>query len=183
MGEEPGSPPSASRLVAEIRPEVPPDYPSVRAVNLRAFGRSAEARLVDLLRQRGHAVVSLVAVVAGQVVGHIIFSPVTLDPAENIRAVGLGPMAVLPEHHNRGIGSQLVVEGLRACRDAAQDLVVVLGHRGYYPRFGFSRARDHGLESEYDAPNALMVLELTPGTLVKVSGVARYPSEFREMGC
>jgi putative acetyltransferase len=170
--------------MAEVRTEVPGDYPAVREVHVRAFGDDAEARLVELLRDRRNLAVALVAVVDGHIVGHIVFSPVTVAQApDDCRAVGLGPMAVLPEFQNKGIGSQLVTEGLEACRRAGYAAVVVLGHTKYYPRFGFSRAKDHGLQSEYDAPNAFMVMELTNGMLQQMAGLVEYVAEFRVAGC
>jgi putative acetyltransferase len=127
---------------------------------------------------------ALVAVVDGHVVGYIVFSPVTVAQSpDDCRAVGLGPMAVLPEFQNKGIGSQLVTEGLEACRRAGYAVVVVLGHTKYYPRFGFSRAKDHGLQSEYNAPNAFMVMELTNGMLQQIAGLVEYVAEFRGAGC
>jgi putative acetyltransferase len=170
--------------MVEVRTEVPEDYPAVHEAHVRAFGGDAEARLVELLRDRGNAAVALVAVVDGQIVGHIVFSPVTVAQApDDCRAVGLGPMAVLPEFQNRGIGSQLVTEGLEACRRAGYAVAVVLGHTNYYPRFGFSRAKDHGLQSEYNAPNAFMVMELTKGMLQQIAGLVEYVAEFRGAGC
>ena len=145
----------------EIRQETPDDFPAVRDVNERAFGGAAEAQLVDMLRAANKAVVSLVALHQGRVVGHILFSPVTVTQApENFRGVGLAPMSVLPEFQNKGIGSKLVRDGLEACKREGYDAVVVLGHTKYYPRFGFSRAKDYGLDNEYDALDAFMVVEL-----------------------
>ena len=92
-------------------------------------------------------------------------------------------MSVLPEFQNRGIGSRLVREGLAACQEAGYDIVVVLGHVGYYPRFGFAQAKDFGLDSEYEATDAFMVLELTKGALAAVSGLVRFAPEFNEAGC
>jgi putative acetyltransferase len=170
--------------MVEVRTEVPEDYPAVRDVHVHAFGGDAEAHLVELLRDRRNAAVPLVAVVDGHIVGHIVFSPVTVAQApDDCRAVGLGPMAVLPEFQNKGIGSQLVTEGLEACRRAGYAVVVVLGHTKYYSRFGFSRAKDHGLQSEYNAPNAFMVMELTNGMLQQIAGLVEYVAEFRGAGC
>ena len=125
--------------------------------------------------------ISLVAVYQKSVVGHILFSPVAVAEApENLRAVGLAPMAVLPEFQKRGIGSKLVRAGLEACRQAGCDVVVVLGHAKYYPRFGFLKARDYGLDNEYNARDSFMVLELRKGALQEVRGLVKYSSEFRE---
>ena len=168
----------------EIRNETPTDYDAIREVNERAFGGTAEAQLVDLLRAAKMAAVSLVALNQGHVVGHIMFSPVTITQTpENFRGVGLAPMSVLPEFQNQGIGSKLVRNGLEACKQKGYDAVVVLGHTKYYPRFGFSRAKDHGLDNEYNELESFMVLELKQGALRMISGLVKYAPEFIEAGC
>jgi putative acetyltransferase len=168
----------------EIRTECPDDVAAIRGVNERAFGGLAEAILVDQLRAARKAVVSLVARHGDQVVGHILFSPVNVANApESFRGVGLAPMSVLPEYQNQGIGSRLVREGLLACQQAGFDIVVVLGHVGFYPRFGFASANGHGLGNEYGALDAFMVLELRGGSLNGVSGLVTFAAEFREAGC
>jgi len=168
----------------EIRSERPDDARAIRDVNERAFGGPAEATLVDLLRAANKAVVSLVAQHGDQVVGHILFSPVTVANAPgSFRGAGLAPMSVLPEYQNRGIGSRLVRDGLVACQEAGFDIVVVLGHVGFYPRFGFAPAAHHGLGNEYDASDAFMVLELRSGVLGSISGLVKFAAEFGEAGC
>ena len=120
------------RLVRRERPE---DVEAVRRVNERAFGRPDEARLVDSLRSAGKVVLSLVAVEDGQVVGHILFSPVTIESeGHTLPGVGLAPMSVLPEVQRHGIGSLLVKAGLSQCQNEGHAYVVVLGHPEYYPR-------------------------------------------------
>ena len=163
-----------------IRPERPVDIPVIREVNEKAFGRADEGRIVDAVRQRDEPVISLVAVEDGQIVGHILFSPVTIRSAASARrGVGLGPMAVRPGFQKRGIGSQLVRQGLQTCREAGYDIAVVLGHPTYYPRFGFGLAAARGIRFELEVPgDAFMVMELTPGALEGCSGVARYLPEF-----
>ena len=168
----------------EIRNETPDDVPAIRDVNERAFGAPAEAQLVDRLRAANKAVVSLVAQHGEQVVGHILFSPISVTNAPGtFRGLGLAPMSVLPDFQKTGIGSQLVRHGLAACERTGCDVVVVLGHVQYYPRFGFSRAKDHGLENEYQAEDAFMVLELKRGALHTIGGLVQFASEFREAGC
>ena len=170
--------------VIEIRNEIPDDVPAIRDVNERAFGGRAEAQVVDMLRAANKAVVSLVAQHGDRVVGHILFSPVSVTNApQTFRAVGLAPMSVLPEFQKKGIGSRLVRDGLAACQRAGYDMVVVLGHVDYYPRFGFSRAKDYGLENEYQALDAFMVLELKNGVLQTIGGLVQFAPEFREAGC
>jgi putative acetyltransferase len=168
----------------EIRRERPEDFDQVRRVNVEAFGQESEADLVDRLREGGGAVVSLVAVQDGQVVGHILFSPVAFELREGDgdrlpRMAGLAPMAVLPGLQRQGVGSGLIEHGLAACRREGFDAVVVLGHPEYYPRFGFTPAARKGLASEYPVPDEVfMVLELRPGALDGWSGLVKYRPEF-----
>lgn len=174
----------ADDTVVEIRDEAPADYPAIREVNERAFGGTGEPKLVDMLRASKKLVISLVAVHQNRVVGHISFSTVTVAEApENLRAVGLAPMSVLPEFQNRGIGSKLVRDGLEACKRAGYDVAVVLGHTNFYPRFGFVKAKDYELDNEYDAVDSFMVLELQKGALEKIRGLVKYSSEFSDAGC
>ena len=168
----------------EIRSETPADHSAIRDVNDRAFGGPAEGKLVDMLRSANKALISLVAFHQNQVLGHILFSRVTVAVApEAFRAVGLAPMSVLPEFQNRGIGSRLVRTGLEACMRDGYDAVVVLGHTEFYPRFGFLRASDFGLDNEYDAVDSFMVTELRKGSLQGVRGLVQYAPEFRDLGC
>src|SRR5438045_4385701 len=160
----------------QIRPERPDDIAAIRRVNERAFDSPAEADLVDLLRERGKVTLSLVAVHAGQVVGHILFSPVVIEATEqSVAAVGLAPMAVLPEWQNQGVGSLLVKAGLDECRRLGHRAVVVLGHADYYPRFGFVPASRYHVGSEYDVPDEVfMAMELQSEALAACAGTARY---------
>ncbi|HVF28142.1 MAG TPA: N-acetyltransferase, partial [Pyrinomonadaceae bacterium] len=129
-----------------VRVESPEDISAIRRVNEQAFGSPQEAALVDALREVARPFVSIVAVEDDQVVGHISFRPVTIDGAGSVRrAMGLAPMAVLPEHQRRGIGSLLARAGLEECQQLGCDVVVVLGHPEYYPRFGFRPAGERGL--------------------------------------
>lgn len=167
-----------------VRRERPDDLAAIRAVNELAFGTAAEADLVDALRARGQATLSFVAAEGHRVVGHILFSPVTIESGgesggDSVAALGLGPMVVLPARQRQGIGSALVRTGLEACRDAGHGCVVVLGHPEYYPRFGFTRASRHGVTWEHPAPDeAFMLVELRDGALGGRGGIVRYQPEF-----
>jgi putative acetyltransferase len=165
-----------------IRDEQPHDRASVRAVNTAAFETPAEADLVDALREQAHPVVSLVAEDAGEVVGHIMFSPVSLSGHPELRLTGLAPMAVAPAHQRRGVGSALVRAGLERCRQLGFGAVVVLGHPSYYPRFGFEPSVRFGIRSEYEAPaEAFMLIELQPGYLQGAGGTVRYHAAFKDL--
>ena len=166
-----------------VRLEAPADRGAVFYVNECAFGRPAEALLVDRLRASADPVFSFVAEEAGQVVGHILFSPVEVaSEGGAFPALGLAPMAVLPARQRRGIGSRLVRAGLRACRDAGRPVVFVLGHPGYYPRFGFTPAHAKGITCTYDVPpDAFMVAELVPGALAGRTGTVHYHPAFEDV--
>ena len=151
-------------------------------VNVAAFPTSAEADLVDALRDRAAPLVSLVAEEDGSVVGHLMCSPATLDGHPEVRLMGLAPMAVVPARQARGIGAALVREAVARCRALGVDGLIVLGHPGYYPRFGFVPASRWGIRCEYDAPDeAFMAMELRPGALAERSGTARYHPCFADL--
>lgn len=164
----------------EVRPERPGDAAAIRRVNDEAFGQVHESRIVDAVRQAGHAAVSLVAVDGPRIVGHILFTPMSMASHDaHVVVMGLGPMAVLPERQRQGVGTALVQAGLRECIRSGCHVVVVIGHPEFYPRFGFAPAHRHGLRSEYDVPDdVFMVVELASGALSKCRGLVRYVPEF-----
>ena len=164
-----------------IRAERPADHAAVRQLHLAAFESAVEADLVEQLRARASPLVSLVALEDGAVVGHILFSPVTIDESPALHVMGLAPMAVQPSRQRSGIGTALVSAGLEACRALGTAAVVVLGHPTYYPRFGFVPASRFGLRSTYDVPDELfMAMELRDGALATARGVARFHEAFND---
>ena len=165
-----------------IRPETLEDRVDIHHVNEAAFGQESEAELVERLRNRGMLVISLVVLSDGQLVGHIAFSPVKVKSENSsFQAIALGPMAILPEYQRKGIGSQLVRAGLEECRHLGHEVVVLVGHPDYYPRFGFVPARPKTLECEFQVPDeAWMLLELKEGVLAGRRGTVTYQPEFRE---
>jgi putative acetyltransferase len=164
-----------------IRDESAADHDNIAAVVEAAFGQPQEAALVAALRAQDALSVSLVAERDKALVGHIAFSPITVEGnPHSLRCLGLAPLAVAPRQQGRGIGGRLVQAGLAAA--AGWDLVFVLGDPAYYERFGFMVAERHGLKCEHDAlAEAFRVLELRPGTLAAVNGTARYHAAFAEV--
>ena len=172
--------------MATVRCETPGDVSEIRRVNELAFGTPAEANLVEALRDGGKAVLSLVALEDNRVVGHLLLSLVTIGSGEPVdgtfSAIGLGPMAVLPEHQRQGIGSLLIETALNTSRKAGHDCVVLVGHAEYYPRFGFVPASRFGLKCEYDVPDEVfMAIELQDGALSGHKGIVRYQPEFNDV--
>lgn len=167
-----------------LRDEVEGDRAAIDAVNRAAFGGPDEAELVDALRAAGALTLSLVAIADEGLVGHVAFSPVTIEgPAGRTMAMGLAPMAVRPDWQRRGVGTRLVTEGLDRLGAAGHRAVVVLGHPEYYPRHGFSKASGFGLRWEHPARDeAFMAIELVPGGLAGIEGVVRYREEFDRFG-
>lgn len=163
-----------------IRPEAPADRSAIHQVNELAFGSRAEADLVDALRAEARPFLSLVAVQDDKVVGHICFTPVTIESDGVVStAMGLAPMAVLPDLQNQGIGSALVRQGLEECRRLGEEVIVVLGHPDFYPRFGFVPAAPLGIRSEYPVPDEVFqIAELRPGALEGRRGLVRYHPAF-----
>lgn len=163
-----------------IRKETPNDIEAIHEINHRAFDTEAEAQLVNALRMSGAPLISLVAEDEGVLIGHILFSPVSIPGWDGRKRVaGLAPMAVLPERQRQGVGTMLVEKGLSLCLSSGYDAAVVLGHPHYYTRFGFVPAAEFNLRSEYDVPKELfMVVELVPGTLKGVDGTVKYHGAF-----
>lgn len=160
-----------------IRREQPGDYQGIDRINRMAFETDAEARLVGMLRDAGALVLSLVACGGEELLGHIAASPVTINGRPG--GVGLGPMAVLPGHQRQGIGGRLMRECLKELRSDNHDLVVLLGHPEYYPRFGFVPAGSFGITCSYACPpEAFMAQSLGGNALSLWAGVVRYHPAF-----
>lgn len=160
----------------EIRPEEPGDIAAIRDVNRRAFGQDQEGNIVDALRANGAAVLSLVAILDGRVVGHIMYSPLIVG---DVVGAALGPMAVLPEHQRQGIGTRLVEAGNDQLARDGCPCIAVVGHPTLYPRFGFRPASTIGISCEWDLPDEVfMVLVLDAAKMSGVAGKAQYRPEF-----
>lgn len=163
----------------QIRKEREEDREGVRRVNESAFDTATEANLVDALRVQAQPVVSLVADDRGEIVGHIMFSPVVLSEHPDLKIMGLAPMAVLPDHQRKGVGTKLVLAGLEECAKLNYGAVVVLGYPEYYPRFGFVPSSRFGIGCEYEVPeDVFMVKELQEGYLSGATGLIKYHAAF-----
>ncbi len=164
-----------------IRDAAPIDWPRIRLINDAAFGGPAESALVDRLRGDGLVVVELVAVGDGTPVGHLVLSKLAVEvDGRPVEALALAPMAVMPNHQRRGIGTALVRGGLKSAAARGWQAVIVLGHRNYYPRFGFSAAMARHLSAPYAGPS-FMAIELVAGVLAGRAGSVTYPGAFAEV--
>lgn len=161
-----------------VRDETPADAAAVRSVVRAAFGQDDEANLVEALRAGGFVRAAFVAECDGEVVGHVMFTRLPVETADGtVETLALAPMAVAPDRHRQGIGSDLIRAALAACRERGHRVVVVLGHADYYPRFGFSAALAERLRSPFPRPS-FMAIELVPGALDGVEGKVRYAPPF-----
>jgi putative acetyltransferase len=159
-----------------LRCEYPEDRAAIRFVNEEAFSRRDEADLVDALRHQGVVLASFVAEIQERVVGHILFSRMSIETGQagSVPAVALAPVAVLPEQQGRGIGGELIKHGLDWLRGEGEQVVIVLGHPKYY---WFLYDKASSLSSPFP-PEAFMALELSPGALDGIDGNVRYPEAF-----
>lgn len=160
------------------------DLPQIIEIHRQAFGEDKSREIIGLVKNllndpTAFPILSLIAESSGHPAGHILFTRVSIDGAEQtVQASILAPLAVTPQHQTRGIGLTLITGGLEQLAAAGTDLVLVLGHPGYYPKAGFQQdAGSFGLQAPYPiAPenaNAWMVQELQPGILGRISGTVR----------
>ena len=168
------------RPMLAIREAVPADHPAIRRVNREAFDRDDEGALVERLRAETAMLFELVADDFG-IVGHIAFSALALIPSSPAgMATAIAPMAVTPARQRAGVGSALVRAGFETCRARGIAAVVVLGHPGFYPRFGFASATAARLRAPFAGP-AFMAIELVDGALPEGAAI-RYPAAFAISG-
>jgi putative acetyltransferase len=173
-----------------IRPATELDQDGIDRVYLDAFGESQGREIVSLVHglladETAEPHLSLVAVENGALVGHVLFTRVTVEPGgRDVAARILAPLAVAPQRQGRGVGTALIREGLGRSSASGADLVFVLGHPDYYPRYGFRPASALGLDAPYPIPaahaDAWMVQELRPGVLGAVQGTVRCASALDE---
>ena len=169
-----------------IRQETIHDYSQIKKVNDEAFGQENEGNLIDKLRFNPGFIpgLSIVAECNEVIIGHILFFPIKVrGVTASYESLALAPVSVKPEFQNKGIGGQLIIYGLDKARELGFHSVIVLGHKHYYPRFGFEPVGKWGINAPFDVPaEAIMALELVPDGLKGVSGTVEYPEEFDDVG-
>jgi putative acetyltransferase len=166
-----------------VREEAAADHARVDTIVEAAFEQPQEAALVRALRDSAEPQLSLVAELRGEVVGHVFFSPVTIEGASSALPVGgLAPLAVDPAVQRRGAGSALVRAGLQACGALGWQAVFLLGDPAYYSRFGFQLAAPLGFHYESEVFDAgFQVKEIVSGVLEGHSGWVRYHDAFANL--
>jgi putative acetyltransferase len=161
-----------------IRPRTPADDAAIAVVNNLAFEGPDESRLVAALRDSGAAAIELVATEEAVIVGHILFSVLDVTVGKRpVKTLALAPLAVRPDRQRVGIGSALIRAGLEQARPDGWEAVIVVGHRAYYPRLGFSPALARHLASPFSG-DAFMALALRDGALRGGTGRVVYPPPF-----
>lgn len=170
-----------------IRQETEKDYERSETVVEKAFlnledSDHSEHVLVAKLRECDVFVpeLSLVAEIKGEIVGHIMFTKLLIkDGDRKYETLALAPLSVLPEFQSRGIGSKLILQGLKISKDLGFKSVIVLGHEKYYPRFGFKPASKWGIKAPFEVPDeSFMALELEDGSFEDITGTVVYSKEF-----
>ncbi len=162
------------------RPEKAADRAGVFGVNAAAFETDAEARLVDALREDAGAWLPDLSYVAEAPDGTLAaYALITRCHVDEVPALALAPVAVLPDHQRQGAGAAVVRAVLEAARArGGERLVLVLGHPGYYPRFGFVRASEYGIRPGFEVPDEAMMALVLDGSAPVASGTIRYPAAF-----
>ena len=166
----------------KIRQENTDDYKTVFVLNELAFDQKDESELIERIRKGNSFIpeLSLVAEIDKEIVGYILFSKIKIKNGINFESLALAPMAVLPKFQKKGIGGSLIIEGLKKAKELGYKSVIVLGHKEYYPKFGFKKASKWGIVCPFEVPDEyFMAIELTAETLSEKTGTVVYPQEFK----
>lgn len=164
-----------------IRKEEEKDYKNIYEVNKLAFGQENESKLVEKIRKSNNFIpdLSLVADINNRIVGHILFSKIKIIGSSIFETIALAPMAVIPEFQRQGVGSELINRGMEKAKELGFNSIIVLGHKDYYPKFGFKRASEWNIKCSFEVPDEVfMAIELTDGALEGKAGNVKYPDEF-----
>jgi len=164
-----------------IRREKNEDFKSIYEINYQAFKQKNESELIERIRGSKNFVpgLSLVAEKNGKIVGHLLLSKIKIKGEKVYKSLILAPLAVLPELQKQGIGEKLIKEGLKKARELGFSSVIVVGHKDYYPKFGFEKASKWNIKCSFEVPDeAFMAIELNNGALAEKSGIAEFSKEF-----
>lgn len=172
-----------------IREEKQTDYDAVFKLIENAFENLTlsdhrEQFLVQKLRKSNAFIpeLSMVAETENKIVGHILLTKLKIKNGQDeFDSLALAPVSVLPEYQSKGIGGMLIRAAHKKARELGHKSIVLLGHEKYYPKFGYKRADNFGIELPFDVPKEnCMVIELTENGLNGVNGTVEYPKEFNE---
>lgn len=167
-----------------IRKEEEKDYKQVYEVNKLAFQQENESILIEKIRKGENFIpdLSLVAEIDNRIVGHILFSKIKIVGDSIFKSIALAPMAVIPAFQKQGVGSELIKKGMAKAKELGFDSIIVLGHKDYYPKFGFERASKWNIKCPFEVPEeAFMAIELTEKAFEGKAGTVKYPDEFMEV--
>ncbi|WP_243710244.1 N-acetyltransferase [Micromonospora sp. KC213] len=172
--------PAMAARIWHTRPEAgPDDRAAIRRINLSAFPGPVEADLVDALREDRQAWLPWSSWLAEDPNGTPAgFALLTRCHVDDVPALALGPCAVLAEQQRTGAGSTAIRAALDAARAAGENLVLVLGHAPYYPRFGFMPASGYGIRPPFDVPDENMMALVLDSNRPVPRGTIRYAAAF-----
>lgn len=168
-----------------IRKETQDDYAIITQIIEAAFRNEEhsdhqEQYLVERLRKAPEFIedLSLVATTTdGRVIGYILLTPITI--AGIYKTLALAPVAVDPQFQQMGVGAVLVISSHVRAKELGFDSVIVLGHPGYYPRFGYKPLEQFGIKMPFDVPaEYCMGVELSKDALMNKQGNINYTSAF-----
>ncbi|MFL6977304.1 N-acetyltransferase [Bacillus inaquosorum] len=170
-----------------IRQELTHEYNTTEDIVKRAFlnekySDKKEHFLVNKIRKSDAFIpeLSLVALNGKEIVGHILLSKIKIVDGDNsVDSLALAPVSVAPEYQRKGIGSQLIHVALKKAKELGYRSVIVLGHKDYYPKFGFKPASLWNIKAPFEVPDEVfMALELSKDSLENVKGVVHYSKAF-----
>lgn len=166
-----------------IREENKNDLVKIKEINNKAFDQPQEGNVIDKIRESDSEILSLVAEIDGNLVGHIFYSEAEIEcNNKKLKGMGLAPMAVLPKYQKQGIGKKLINESLKMLKKKPVPYIIVLGHEDYYPKFGFEKASKYGIKCQWDGvpDEAFMIMILEIEKMTNIHGIAKYRDEWDE---